>query len=336
MLPFPITITDAPEIEGLHFRFVGGEEDTEAIHNLRSSCAEQDKVDLLSATEGLPGIDEIREALIAATESDQLNYRILAEINQEVVGYGMIDSWYEMDERWVYLILGWVIPKWRGHGIGTALIHWGEQVAKRFATINHPGERIEFAANSNTTQPESTNLLLNEGYRVGYTVLEMGLDLTKIPPISPLPAGIEIRPVLPEHNMSIAFSIGKSYQNEYENHRFQNSWNLLETLSRLSEPPQNPDLWQIAWAGNDIVGNVIPLYEKGRAIMYDISVRPAWRGHGLARALLTRSLWDLRERGIEVVRLNTVKEFPTKAYELYQSVGFEVLKEFPRYRKIGE
>ncbi|MHB8132617.1 MAG: GNAT family N-acetyltransferase [Anaerolineaceae bacterium] len=335
MLPFSIPITKTLEIKGLNFRNVLGEEDAELIYQLRKSCVEQDQVDLLSASEGLPSIDEIRLALISAKETGQLNNRLLAEIDQEVVGYSMIDSWYEMDERWVYLILGWVKPKWRNYGLGTALLRWGETVAKKISILEHPGERFEFAANSNTTQIESTRLLLNEGYQVGYTVLEMSLDFSKIPPISPLPTGVEIRPVRPEHNVSIAISIGESYQNEYENHRFQNSWDLYETISRLSESSQNPDLWQIAWIGNEVVGNVIPLVEKGRAIMYDISVRPALRGKGLARALLTRSLWDLRYRGIDVIRLNTVKEFPTRAYELYKSVGFRILKEFPRFRKSG-
>jgi GNAT superfamily N-acetyltransferase len=64
-----------------------------------------------------------------------------------------------------------------------------------------------------------------------------------------------------------------------------------------------------------------------------ISVRPAWRRQGLARALLTRALWDLRGRGVDVIRLNTVAEFRTRALDLYYSVGFRVLKEFPRHRK---
>jgi tRNA(Arg) A34 adenosine deaminase TadA len=67
--------------------------------------------------------------------------------------------------------------------------------------------------------------------------------------------------------------------------------------------------------------------------MYDISVRPAWRRKGLARALLTRALWNLRQRGEQVIRLNTVAEFRTRAQDLYRSVGFRLLKEFPRYRK---
>jgi len=75
---------------------------------------------------------------------------------------------------------------------------------------------------------------------------------------------------------------------------------------------------------------------RGRVFMYDISVRPAWRRRGLARALLTRALADLYERGYEVIRLNTVAEFPTQAWRLYESVGFRVVKEYPRYRKSPE
>jgi ribosomal protein S18 acetylase RimI-like enzyme len=62
-------------------------------------------------------------------------------------------------------------------------------------------------------------------------------------------------------------------------------------------------------------------------------VRPAWRRRGLARALLSRALLALRERGIDVIRLRTVSEFRTRASDLYRSTGFHVLKEFPRYRK---
>ena len=37
--------------------------------------------------------------------------------------------------------------------------------------------------------------------------------------------------------------------------------------------------------------------------------------------------------GIPFVRLFTQAENPTKAYRLYESAGFRVLKEFPRWRK---
>jgi len=75
------------------------------------------------------------------------------------------------------------------------------------------------------------------------------------------------------------------------------------------------------------------MFERGRAVIDEVSVRPAWRRRGLARALLTRALRDLRSRGVAVVRLNTNAQFRTRARDLYTSLGFRVVKEFPHYRK---
>ncbi len=327
-----IVVADRPAVEGLAFRFVRLE-DAEAIHALRAGCVARDDVDLLAATEGLPGLDEMREALAGVVAAGEQDRRLVATVGEQVVGYTLINSWSEDDGRWVYLILGWVLPAWRGRGIGTAMLHWGEQRARQLAADEHPGEPFELAANASSTQPEATALLLNEGYAAGYTVLEMQLDYDALPPIHPLPSGVEVRPVVPKHYASIAASMGEAYGNEYAGGRFQETWQLEESVARLSAPRQDPSLWQVAWAGDMVVGNVIPLIENGRAIMYDISVRPAWRRQGLARALLTRALWHLRDCGRPVARLNTVAEFRTRARDLYTSVGFRLLKEFPRYRK---
>ena len=127
--------------------------------------------------------------------------------------------------------------------------------------------------------------------------------------------------------------MSEAYRSEYEGNRFQETHTLEDSPDGLSSSQHDPALWQIAWAGDEVVGQVTPVIEAGRAYFYDISVRPAWRRCGLARALLTRALWDLRGRGVEVVRLSTVAEFRTRARDLYQSVGFCLLKEFPRYRK---
>jgi len=106
-----------------------------------------------------------------------------------------------------------------------------------------------------------------------------------------------------------------------------------DCIAGLSEPRHGPRLWQVAWDGDQVVGQVIPLIESGRALMVEISVRPAWRRQGLARALLTRALWDLCGRNTDVIRLSTVAEYRTRARDLVHSVGFRMLKELPRYRK---
>jgi mycothiol synthase len=333
MATSPIVSDVMPAVEGLTFRSLSGERDADAVYELRAACVEQDQVDLLSTSEGLPSREEMHAAVAQILADHQQDRRLLAEIHGDLVGYSLVESWSEDDGRWVYLILGWVLPAWRGRGIGTAMLRWGEQTAQYGVTEERPGEPFEFAANSSSTQPEGTALLLNEGYEVGYTVLEMGLDFSALPPVFPLPEGLEVRLVLPEHYFKLACSISEAYRGEYERGRFHETRPVEDTMAGLMASRHDPALWQVAWLGDEVVGQVTPVIEGGRAFFHDISVRPAWRRRGLARALLTRALWDLRARGVAAIRLNTVAEFRTRARDLYQSVGFRLLKEFPRYRK---
>ena len=328
-----IQLPEALAVPGLTFRHLRDEQDAAAVHALRGGCVEADQVDLLSTSEDLPSLEEMQEAVAGLIAAGQQDRRLLAEVGGQAVGYSLVDAWAENDGRWVFLILGWVLPARRGCGIGTAMLHWGEQTARRLAGAEHPGEPFEFAANATSAMPEATALLVNNGYSAGYTVLEMGLDFSAMPPLHPLPPGAEVRPALAEHIPLISASMGEAYRDEYAGGRFQEQWTLEDSIERLRDPRHDPSLWQIAWAGDQVVGQVTPVIENGRAFMYDISVRPAWRRQGLARALLTRALWDLRARGVGVIRLNTVAEFRTRARDLYTSVGFRLLKEFPRYRK---
>jgi mycothiol synthase len=256
-------------------------------------------------------------------------------VDESVVGYSRIISWPEGDGTWVYLTLGWILPEWRGQGIGTAMLHWLEARICQLAAAEHPNEKSEFAANASSTEREATALLLNEGYYAGYTVLEMGLDASTQVPTPTLSAGIRVQPVLPEQYALLAESVQEAYQNEYPGGRFSEEYDFDTTAyaAELSQPKHDPTLWQVAWDGDQVAGQVLSVIEHGRAAVFEVSVRPAWRRRGLGRALVARAVHGLRARGMDVIRLHTNSNFPTRAKDLYQSVGFRVLKEFPRYRK---
>jgi mycothiol synthase len=332
MFTDPIILPDTPAVEGLCFRSILGEEDAEALYAVHTGRSARDGIDPLSAFEDIPSRDNLHGALAQAVEAQQEDQWLVAQVNQQVVGYSQIGSWSEDDGRRVYLILGWVLPEWRGRGIGTAMLHWGEQTARQMAA-QHPDVPFEFAANASSTEQDATALLLNEGYYAGYTVLEMGWDISTPLPAHALPTGIEVRPALPEHYPLITASIAEAYQNEYADNRFLETFDPEAYIATLKETRHDPTLWQVAWEGQQIAGQVLSLIENGRAEVFEVSVRPAWRRKGLARALLTRALEELRERHPEVIRLRTVADFRTRASDLYRSVGFRVLKEYPRYRK---
>jgi mycothiol synthase len=326
-------ILDAPDIAGLHFRHVRGEQDADALQAVHLGRMAHDRLTPLSLSEYLPSRERLQEALAHAVAEDHLDCWLVAQIDDLVVGYSQIVGWPEGDGTWVYLTLGWVLPEWRGKGIGTAMLHWIEDRIRRLAAAEHPGDKIELAANASSTETEATALLLHEGYRAVYTVVDMSFDPSVPVPVHPLPAGVEVRLVLPEHYHFIAASIHESYQHEYDEGRFNEDYSADINLARLMDPRHDPALWQVAWDGGQIAGQVLPLIENGAAEVFEVSVRPAWRRRGLARGLLSRALHSVRERGIDVIRLRTVKDFRTRAKDLYYSVGFRVVKEFPRYRK---
>lgn len=326
-------IPDALALTGLRFRHVAGEEDAAALCAVRQGCAAHDAVDPLSTVESIPGLDGVRSMLAEAVVHGEQDRWLVTQVGEQVAGYGRFVSWLERDGIWVYLTLGWVLPAWRGRGIGTALLRWTEERIRRLAAAEHPGEKIEFAANASTTEREATALLLHEGYHAAYTVLEMGLDAATPLPAAPLPAGVAVLPATPDHFPLIAASVGEAYEHEYEGGRFDEGFDPAAWAAELGEPKHDPSLWQIAWDGDRVVGQVMAAVERSRGELFEVSVRPAWRRRGLARALLVAAAQGLRARGVDVIRLHTNADFRTRARDLYESVGFRVLKEFPRYRK---
>lgn len=323
-----------PPVDGLSFRKPAGEQDAEALAAVHAGRAARDAVDPLSLQESIPTAEEMRSNLVQLAASQQTERWLIAEIDRQVVGYTVIDSWHDEDDLWVYLILGWVLPEWRGRGIGTAMLRWGQSKARRLASAEHPGQAFEFAGSASSTQPDAAALLLQEGFSVGYSDLEMELDPAAPLVECPLPAGVEVRPALPEHIPLIAESIAEAYRHEFPGNRFRST--QMEAAGQAewySNPVHDRSLWQVAWAGDQVVGQVLPMIERGRGVIDEVSVRPAWRRRGLARALLVRGLLALRSEKVGVIRLLTVAEFPTRARDLYTSVGFRVVKIFVRYRK---
>jgi mycothiol synthase len=329
-----IPVAAAPAVPGLVWRTIQGESDAEALCAVHEGRLAHDQVDLLSLSEGAPSVDGLRARLAQVCAEGRQERWLVAQVDDQVVGYSQIADWPEADGTQVYLLLGWVLPAWRGRGIGSAMLHRAEDRARRLAAAEHPGAPFEFATNASSTETEATALLLHEGYRAGYTVIEMGLDPSTPLAALPLPPGVEVRPVQNEHYLPIATSVDEAYRHEYDGDRFREELDLEAYVAELRAPHHDPSLWPVAWAGDAIAGQVLTtVHDNGVGEVFEVSVRPAWRRRGLGRALLSRALIELRARGVETIRLRTVAEFRTRASDMYRSVGFRVLKEFPRYRK---
>jgi ribosomal protein S18 acetylase RimI-like enzyme len=71
---------------------------------------------------------------------------------------------------------------------------------------------------------------------------------------------------------------------------------------------RNPTTSFVAFQGNTLVGAVLGGHDGRRGFLYHLSVAPAFRGHGLGRALVDRSLATLRAEGIARVLILVARD----------------------------
>jgi mycothiol synthase len=254
-----------------------------------------------------------------------------------VIGYKRVRWMKELSGRRIYSHFGFLLPQWRGRGIGRAMLHHSERRLREIAA-SHPadGARL-FESSAYDTQPGLDALLRSEGYvpaRYFYEMVRESLD--DIPEV-PLPPGLEVRPAQPEHYRAI-------WKANVE--AFRDHWGHIppteEDYQRwLEEPTFDPALWRVAWDGDQVAGMVLNYidgrentkYNRRRGYTEDVCVRRPWRRRGLARALLAQSLRVVEECGMIEAALSVDTENPNGAPRLYESVGFRAVKQETIYQK---
>lgn len=92
---------------------------------------------------------------------------------------------------------------------------------------------------------------------------------------------------------------------------------------RHSDVDFAPELALLAWFDGTPCGCVAMSKLERAAVMKRLYVRPAQRGHGIARALLETFVDLARERGYARIVLDTDREQLAPAFALYRSFGFE-------------
>ena len=147
----------------------------------------------------------------------------------------------------------------------------------------------------------------------------------------PMPNGLEIREVKPEHYRAIW---------DADNEAFKDHWGHSDPTEEqyqawLEDRNFHPHLWKVAWVGDQVagmVGNFLDKeendeYNRKRGYTEDIWVRRPWRGMGLAKALIAESNRMFKEMGMTETALGVDAENPNGALKLYTSMGYEKVED---------
>ncbi len=341
MISDAIQLPDAPRIHGLRFRHFRGGDDFNHMASITRVSAETDD------TERADTPEELANFFAHLTNCDPYTDMIFAEVDSgdgrepEVIGYSRGTWRMEGSGERRYMFFGRILPLWRRKGIGHAMLRWMEGRLREIAA-GHPTE-VEKYFLSFVAQGETglAGMLEKTGYQpVRYSFQMVRPDLEDIPNY-PLPEGLEVHRVLPEHYRAI-------WDADIE--AFRDHWGYIEPGEEdyqawlVDTTIFQPELWQVAWdiVTNQVAGQVRTyidheqnkLYNRLRGWSEGISVRRPFRRRGLARALIAQSLRVQKQAGMTESALWVDSENLSGATRVYEDCGFRVVKRTTVYRKL--
>jgi mycothiol synthase len=332
-----ITLPYAPDFPGLEFRGFRGKSDYQVILDLINASKEDDNIERTDT------LDDIARNYEHLNNCDPYKDMLFAEVDGQPAAYGRVEWNIDGEGNWVGFHIAFSNPEFRRIGIGSAMLQYFEMhlhqmandlLAEGIISENTPCYLESFSVD---TEVGKQTLFKNSGYspvRYGYSMVR---PLSELIEIAPMPSGLEVRKVQPDQFRQVW---------EADQEAFQDHWGFIPGTEQdyqywLKDPLNDPDLWQVAWDGDEVAGMVRNFlneeeneeYNRLRGWTENISVRKNWRRRGLARALLTRSLQMFKDMGMDHAALGVDSQNPNGALNLYTSVGFRVEKSHTIYRK---
>jgi mycothiol synthase len=326
------TAVGLPMIPGLVFRHLRVPDDYPAMNAVANANRAADGEHFATSDE------DFANFYGHLSNSDPARDVLIVDVFGSTVGYARC-SWYrEVGGDHIHEAICFLHPDWQRRGLGRAMLAAIEGRIREIAA-GHPseGKRL-LQAEADDAALGREALLRAAGFtpaRHAFTMIRPTLDDQ---PDAPLPAGLEIREVRPEHMRTIW---------EADQEAFRDHWGSGEGTEAdyqlfLTDPTQgDTTLWRIAWDGDRVAGQVRSFinaeenrrFGRRRGWVENISVRRPWRQRGLARALMAASFPLLRARGMIEGALTVDTENLSGALRVYESVGFRPVHRSTTYRR---
>lgn len=329
-----IQLPDGPPLTGLAFRRFADASDFAEMVTVIEACQEYDQVDPLSSEAGVPTVTELKDLFSHAENIDLTQDMLLVVLDGVVIGFQWVRWWIQADDTRIYYHRGRVIPRWRGHGIGTATLRWAEGRIRQLVRAHKSFGRAIFQANTTSREAAYNELLVTEGYTPVHSFIELGFNDSEDLPHLELPDGFVLKPATPQDYRAIWQANEAAFADEW-GHRHITEEDYIKFLGNiLANPGFDPALWQVAWYGDEVAGVALSeIRAQGVGEISELSVRQAWRGRGLARVLLVNAIRALQAREVRHIRIFTDADDAFGARSLYERVGFRLLTEYIRYQK---
>jgi mycothiol synthase len=176
---------------------------------------------------------------------------------------------------------------------------------------------------SSSAAGRSRALFESRGYREVRRFYEMVIELTEAPPEPVVPDGHVVDELREDEYEQFHEALNEAFAEHWEWHPTPfEEWYELRQGQRRDDQGR---LWFVVREGDELAAVTRnDLSVAGGGYVGAIGVRPAWRGKGLATALLQRTFAEFWRRGTTRVTLDVDSQNATGAVRLYERVGMHV------------
>ncbi|ALE05553.1 hypothetical protein AL755_08755 [Arthrobacter sp. ERGS1:01] len=233
---------------------------------------------------------------------------------------------------------GGVDPTWQRRGIGRAVLAWQEAHVRRRCAADG-SETPMVRTYTEEGNPARNALLTSADYGIVRYFSEMLRPLTDAPEVREA-HGIRLVPFTPELAEPVRLAHNEAFTDHWGSApRSEQKWAFL-----LKHEDLRPDWSAVALdaATGEVAGYQLSMYDperfarEGRREGYTeiLGVRRAWRGRGIAQALLADAMARYKAAGMDHASLDVDTENPSGALGLYEFLGYRPLRRSMAWDKV--
>jgi ribosomal protein S18 acetylase RimI-like enzyme len=209
-----------------------------------------------------------------------------------------------------------------------------EDRAQRFVALANTRVRVVIHTGALADEPRVSALLDAHGYREVRRTTLMRIDFQGVPVPPASPAGIEVRPLLPNE----AEALFAAHREAFADHWGADEETYEDFRHHLLDRPEfDPELWVLAWRGKELAGNLGAQEDADedptRGYVNPLGVRRAYRRRGIGETLLRHAFQKLFLRGKRGCDLHVDADSLTGTTRLYERVGLRALPRFALWEK---
>jgi mycothiol synthase len=233
--------------------------------------------------------------------------------------------------------LGYVHKDYHGIGLGTYLLNWAFEHARRVFDKVPDDARVSVITETVSTWEPAIQLFKDNGMAFKRAYHEMTINMQEAPPQPEWPEGITVRTYKhPKEAEAVYRVIREAFRDHfgYIEEPFEEGFEHFQHY-RFNNGLFDPDMWFLAEEGDQLVGASLctkhghESEDQGR--VGRLAVLRPWRKCGIGLALLLHSFNAYWKRGQKEVRLGVDADNLTGAVKLYEKAGMHVHRRIDTY-----